>query len=261
MPEARSDAAVEEDPNKYMYDLQCRVEDDKTSVPCLPGQLRCPPKEPGGEEGIPIIWKYAPKAIENPTWTQWQPVNGQAVCLYDAEPQNILANIAARILSDFRQLPVNAGELGAQPFPHTLRGGPTNFYANTTEQAFDVTILGQRVHLVATPASYTFSFGDGTSLGPTPIAGGPIPELEWLSEATRTSHAYEQTGDFPVTVTTSFTGTYAVNGGPALPINGTLDLATAPRTIQVWRTETALVAENCLTDPTSWACPGSRTPR
>ena len=114
-----------------------------------------------------MIWKEAPRSISNPGWTDWVPVSGPT-CLYAAQPQNVLADIAARILTDFQQLPVNPGTLEAQPFPNTLTGGPTNFYATTTDQAFDLTILGQHVHLTATPASFTYTFGDGTTLGPPP---------------------------------------------------------------------------------------------
>ena len=204
-----------------------------------------------------MIWKEAPRSISNPGWTDWVPVSGPT-CLYAAQPQNVLADIAARILTDFQQLPVNPGTLEAQPFPNTLTGGPTNFYATTTDQAFDLTILGQHVHLTATPASFTYTFGDGTTLGPTPAAGYPLPHTGWLTTQTRTSHTYTTTGNYPVTLTTSYTGTYSVNNGPPLPINGTLNLTTPPKTIKVWKTETALVADTCEQNPQSWGCPDAK---
>jgi hypothetical protein len=246
-----------EDPNQYMADTHCRADGPDTVDPgCL--ALNCPATTPGGDEGTPVIWKQAPKSITNPGWTNWIPVSGPT-CLYDAKPENVLANIATRILNDFRQLPVNPGTLEAQPFPHTLKGGPTNFYTTATEQAFDVTILGQAVHLTATPASFTYNFGDATTLGPTPVAGYSIPEADWLLNDTRTSHSYTATGNYPATITTNFTGTYSVNNGPPLPINGTLDLTTAPKTIQVWKTEKALVADTCQENPKSWGCPDAVT--
>lgn len=248
-----SNASAAADPNQYMADTHCRADGPDTVDPgCL--ALSCPAKTLGGEEGTPVIWKQAPRSITNPGWTNWIPISGPT-CLYDAQPENVLANIAARILNDFRQLPVNPGTLEAQPFPHTLKGGPTNFYTTATEQAFNVTILGQAVHLTATPASFTYNFGDTTSLGPTPAAGYAIPEADWLLNKTRTSHIYTETGNYPATITTSFTGTYSVNNGPPLPINGTLDLTTPPKTIQVWKTERALVADTCQENPKSWGCP------
>ncbi len=73
--------------------------------------------------------------------------------------------------------------------------------------------------IVAKPVQYTWSYGDGTSLGPQTAAGGPLPQDRW-GEKTATSHVYTQTGDFPVVLTTHFQGTYSVNGGPPLPIPG-----------------------------------------
>ena len=245
-----------EDPYQYKADLRCSLGGPGArEMGCL--TLECPPKTPDGEKGSPVIWLKAPKAITNPTFTDWQPVDGKPACLYDAEPGNVLADIAARILNDFRQLPINPGTLETQPFPHTLKGGPTNFYTTATQQTFDLTILGQTVHLTATPTSHTYTFGDGTTLGPTPTTGYPIPETEWLTTNTRTSHAYTETGNYQATITTNFTGTYSVNNGPPLPINGTLNLTTPPKTIHVWKTERALVADTCQQNPNSWGCPGT----
>ncbi|SDX46286.1 hypothetical protein SAMN04487912_11322 [Arthrobacter sp. cf158] len=252
-----TDSPTVVDPNQYKADTHCRADGPDTKDPGCDA-LQCPPNTAGGEEGTPVIWKEAPKAITNPGWTDWIPVSGPT-CLYDPEPGNVLADIAARILNDFRQLPVNPGTLEAQPFPHTLKGGPTNFYTTATEQAFNLTILGQTVHLTATPTSHSYAFGDGATLGPTPITGYPLPEAEWLTNATRTSHSYTETGNYQAAVTTSFTGTYSVNNGPPLPINGTLDITTPAKTIHVWKTEKALVADTCEQNPNSWGCPGAET--
>ena len=129
----------------------------------------------------------------------------------------------------------------------------------TGEQTFDLTILGQKVHLTATPTNYTYTYGDGTTLGPTPAAGYSIPEAEWLNNQTRTSHIYTETGNYQAAVTTSFTGTYSVNNGPPLPINGSLDITTPTKTIHVWKTERALVADTCQENPNSWGCPGTES--
>ncbi|MFE4195778.1 hypothetical protein ACFRJ9_07930 [Paenarthrobacter sp. NPDC056912] len=246
-----SDATIE-DPYQYKPDTLCRS--GGGGLGCQ--GLQCPPKTPGGGDGTPVIWKQAPKSITNPDWTDYRGITGPT-CLYDPQPQNVLPAIAARILNDFRQQPINPGTLQAQPFPHTLKGGPTNFYTTTTEQTFQITILGQAVHLTATPTNYTYTFGDGTTLGPTPAAGYPIPQTQWLTTNTRTSHNYTQTGNYQATLTTTFTGTYSVNNGPPLPINGTLDLTTPPKTIRVWTTEKALVADTCQQNPNSWGCPGT----
>ncbi|HAG60052.1 MAG TPA: hypothetical protein DCL83_12415 [Arthrobacter bacterium] len=149
--------------------------------------------------------------------------------------------------------------LTAQPSPNTLRGAETNIFADAHVQEFDVTILGQRVHLAATPIEYTYNYGDGTTLGPTPAAGGPLPKDRW-GEKTRTSHVYQSTGDFAVSIMTSFRGTYAVNGGPNLPIPGTGQFPSPAQTLQVWRSITRNYADDCTVNPAGEGCPGWTDP-
>ena len=247
--------SVTEDPYQYMADLQCHEEVDSFNLGCLPGRLECPAREEGGEKGIAVVWKMAPKGISNPEWSDWKPTGDGPTCLYDERPEDLLPRIAARIVNDFRQLPVAAGRVSGQPSPHTLLGAETNFFAEASEQQFDVTILGQRVHIIATPFEYTWNYGDGVVVGPQVSAGGPLPEDRW-GEKTRTSHVYSQTGDFNVVLTTHFRGTYSVNGGPPLPIPGQGDFSSAPLTTSVWRSVTRHYADNCLENPHGDGCPG-----
>ena len=246
---------VDDDPNQYAFTLECQVDGDNLDEDCLQGQRTCPPRSPGEEPGRAGVWRVAPKAVENPQWTDWKP-DGGPTCLYDSKPEDVLANIAARIANDFRRLPIQPAKVTVQPGPHTLKGMETNVFAAATTQAFDVVILGQNVHLEATPVEYTYNYGDGTSFGPTMFAGGSISEDEWGTK-TRTSHVYKQTGDFRLTVTTGFRGTYSVNGGPPLPITGNGQFASPAQLVSVWRSETRQVADNCIENPTGWACPGS----
>jgi len=244
---------VDTDPNQYSYRFQCQdKQTDNFHIDCT--RDKCPPKAAGEKPGIPVVWQSAPKAIENPTWKDWN--TGEQACLYAPDPEVVLRAIAARILNDFRQLPIQPAKVTVQPGPHTLKGMETNVFAAADEQAFDVVILGQNVHLEATPVEYTYNYGDGTSFGPTMFAGGSIAEDEWGTK-TRTSHVYKQTGDFRLGVTTSFRGTYSVNGGPPLPIAGTGQFVSPAQLVSVWRTETRQVAENCVENPAGWACPGA----
>ncbi|GAA4044468.1 hypothetical protein GCM10023063_33950 [Arthrobacter methylotrophus] len=246
---------VVDDPNQYKADLQCQVDDDALDKKCLPGQVQCPPRESGGSSGTPVIWKVAPKSISNPTWTDWKSGNNGPSCLYEQKPEDLLPRIAARITNDFRALPIKPADLTAQPSPHTLLGAETNIYADAIEQQFAVTILGQQVHIEATPVEYTYTYGDGKSLGPTPVAGGPLSQEEW-GQKTRTSYVYQQTGDFPLSVTTTFRGTYSVNGGPNLPIPGTGQFASPSQKVSVWRSITRNYADNCIVNPRGEGCPG-----
>ncbi|MCG2623287.1 hypothetical protein LVY72_15415 [Arthrobacter sp. I2-34] len=186
-------------------------------------------------------------------WT----VVGEFGCIYSSNPDDVLDRIAGRILSDFRSLPVHAGTSTIQPSPHTLVGAHTNVYAKAAEQSFNIRILDQDVAVTATPVEYTWSYGDGAGLGPTTAPGGPLPQDRW-GEKTATSHAYKDTGDFQVTLTTTFSGTYSVNGGPAVPVPGTGSFTAEPANISVWRSKVNNYADNCLQNPNGTACGTAR---
>lgn len=247
----REPGAPNTDPNQYKYELQCHLGGADFDTPCLARQLECK-NGPDGKDGIPVVWLKAPKGIPNPAWT----FHSGPTCLFDPRPEDLLPRIAAMIQSEFQKLPVAAGTVTAQPSPHTLRGAETNFYADSAEQQFDITILAQKVHVVATPVQYTWNYGDGTTFGPQPSAGGPLPQDRW-GEKTRTSHIYTQTGDFQVVLTTHFQGTYSVNNGPPLPIPGQGQFSSPPQTVSVWRSVTRNYADDCIRNPQGQGCPGA----
>ena len=242
--------AVFADPNEYKYELQCHLGGGDFDTPCLARQIECKDGA-DGEEGIPVTWLSRPRGVPGAVWAY----HSGPTCLYDARPEDLLPRIAADIQRQFQSLPVNAGTVVAQPSPHTLRGAETNFYAEAVEQQFDVTMFGQQVHIVATPVQYTWNYGDGTVFGPQPSMGGPLPQDRW-GEKTSTSHAYGATGDFQVVLTTSFRGTYSVNGGPPLPIPGQGQFNAPPQTISVWRSLTRNYADDCNANPQGQGCPG-----
>lgn len=238
------------DPNNYKYELQCHLGGGDFDSVCLRSQIECT-NGPDGEDGIPVTWYSMPRGVPGAVWS----IHSGPTCLYDAEPEDLLPRIAAEIQKKFESLPISAGTVVAQPSPHTLRGAETNFYADPAEQQFDITMFGQRVHVVATPVQYTWNYGDGTVFGPQPSMGGPLPQDRW-GEKTRTSHIYEQTGDFQVGLTTSFQGTYSVNDGPPLPIPGQGQFSAPPQTISVWRSITRNYADDCNQNPQGQGCPG-----
>jgi hypothetical protein len=242
--------SVSPDPNQYKYELQCHLGGGDFDTVCLGYQMKCE-SGPDGTEGIPVIWLKAPAGVANPVWS----IHSGPTCLYDPQPEDLLPRIAADIQRQFESLPINAGTVVAQPSPHTLRGAETNFYADAQEQQFDVTMFGQKVHVIATPVQYTWNYGDGTVFGPQPSMGGPLPQERW-GEKTRTSHVYGQTGDFQVVLTTSFQGTYSVNGGPPLPIPGQGQFSAPPQAVSVWRSITRNYADDCNANPQGQGCPG-----
>ncbi|MFQ4147370.1 hypothetical protein AAGW05_01515 [Arthrobacter sp. LAPM80] len=204
---------------------------------------------PDGKPGTAIYWYRARK---NAVPSDWQYYSGP-VCVFDAKPRDILAEIAGLIAHEFQRTPVAAATLGSQPGPHTLRGKETNVWAQAATQTFNITMLGQRVMITATPVAYTWNYGDGTVWGPTPIHGAPL-NRDRIGEQTQTSHVYTQTGRLSIILTTHFNGTYTVNNGPQLPIPGQGNIPSAPLGLTVWRAETNLYADNCFQNPAGIGC-------
>ncbi|MDK1328391.1 hypothetical protein [Arthrobacter sp. zg-Y1143] len=183
----------------------------------------------------------------------WPRVSDTPSCIYSEEPVDIGQQIQAQILTAFQERPIAAGKLVVQPSPHTLIGMETNVYVEAAEQVFEMVLLDQTVRIVATPTEYEINYGDGTVYGPTSAAGAPLPQGRW-GEQTRTSHRYAAAGDYQMSATVHFSGTYSVNGGPMIPIDGRAAVASQAQTIRVWRAETRSVADNCLINPNGIGC-------
>ncbi|GAA4044363.1 hypothetical protein GCM10023063_33820 [Arthrobacter methylotrophus] len=159
-------------------------------------------------------------------------------------------------LADFQKLPIAGATLGIQPSPHTLIGAETNVFAEAATQEIPATVLGTALTVRATPTDYTFNYGDGTVVGPQMFAGGYLPEDRW-GEKTRTSHAYQATGDFPVSVTTFYNGEYRIGNGAWTPITGQAQIASPNQIVKVWRSQVKRYADNCIVNPNGDGCPGA----
>ncbi len=164
------------------------------------------------------------------------------------------------IQTEFQRLPVAAGFRHGPAEPAHTQGRRDQLLCGSRRAAIRHHHTWPRsVHVVAKPVQYTWSYGDGTSLGPQTAAGGPLPQDRW-GEKTATSHVYTATGDFPVVLTTHFQGTYSVNGGPPLPIPGQGQFSSPPQTVSVWRSITRNYADDCLRNPQGQGCPGVAPP-
>ena len=238
------DTQIPLDPYEYKYETACQ-NGDALQPACAADLPACTE----GPDGSAVFWYRRIRDAADPMWDLF----AGPVCIYSEKPRDILAEIAASISHEFQQSPVRPATVGSQPGPNALRGAETNFYAVAVEQAFDLTLLGQTVHINATPVSYTWDYGDGTIMGPSPSAGAPLPEDRW-GEQTLTSHVYTATGKYGIVVTTHFQGTYSVNAGPSLPIPDEGAFASAPLGLTVWRAVTKNYADNCLENPSGDGC-------
>lgn len=140
-------------------------------------------------------------------------------------------------LADFRSLPIPAQQVVLEPGNgYALVGVPLNAVAGTAPAALQTAVLGAAVAVRATPVAYTWDFGDGTVLGPTPDPGAPFPAL-------RTTHTYERGGSVQVVLTTTYAGEFSVDGGAFQAVAGTADVASPPVPLAVLTGAGALVGD------------------
>jgi len=150
------------------------------------------------------------------------------VCLDTDSAEEFDVITPGRVLREMKSLDWPEAELVIQPPDgRTLVNLKTNFYTTTTgPTSKTITLLGQQVEIEATPAEYTWHFGDGEShSGSEP--GAAYPDL-------RVTHAYLEAG---VTVSPSvdvtYQGRYRVNGGNWIAIPETLTVAGTSVSLQV----------------------------
>ncbi|MGW9402625.1 hypothetical protein ACWGQ2_01510 [Arthrobacter sp. NPDC055585] len=235
-----------EDPMQYKYEAAC-FDDNDGDVSCFVRYgLECS----AGPDGRLVWWSSALRADENPEWTRMSEV---PTCIYSEDPAAFQERLREAVLTAFQEAPIAPGTMTLQPSPHTLIGANTNVYVEASSQVFEMELLGQSIRIEVEPTEYTFDYGDGTNYGPVSTPGGPLPEARW-GEQTETSHMYSQTGDFPVAVTTFFSGEYSVNGGPMIPMDGRAEVASPSQVLSVWRSESRNVADNCLVNPAGVGC-------
>lgn len=227
---APASVAVISNPLVYSMVPACSGNDPDTGLDalCQVATVACPP-------GQVMYWLFrapAGTAFGAPGWSQY----GQR-CVVPPEPGTAPVVVPAMTLEDFQRLPLPAGTTNVQPDNgYTLIHVPTNVYAEAEPVVLDTALLGFDVQVRATPASYSWDFGDGTMLGPTQDAGAPYPDL-------RTTHTYEQAEAFAIILTTAYTGEYSVEGGPWLPVPGQAQVDSEPVPIEALSGRNVLVAD------------------
>jgi PKD domain len=143
------------------------------------------------------------------------------------------AQVQQAALDAFSQLLTTAHPT-QQPGGGSLVNLPTLFATNTPQtQTFNETLLSMQVTLNV-QASWTWDFGDGTTLVST-IPGGQYPD-------TSLSHIYLAAGQYTIQLTTNWTGTFSMAGGAAAVIpGGPIPRVSAPFVLPVHEARGVLV--------------------
>ena len=129
--------------------------------------------------------------------------------------------------ADLRRVPLPASPVNLQPDGgEALLNVPLILHTTTGTVTRDTTVLGYPVTIRATPTSWTWTFGDGSTLGPTADPGNAYPHQSL-------THTYTAAGDREITLTTTYTGEYTIAGLPYRPIDGTASVTSAPTPVHV----------------------------
>ncbi len=145
-------------------------------------------------------------------------------------------------VDDLRRLPLPPGRVVLEPGNgYALARVPLNAVADAAALVLPADVAGFAVQVRATPASYTWDFGDGTVLGPTDDPGSPWEPSRSEDAAGGIQHTYLRGGAVTVVLTTTYAGEFSVDGGAFQPVVGTAAVASPAVPLDVLEGRGALV--------------------
>jgi hypothetical protein len=209
---------------------------------------QCPPPTdlnitcPQGALTLDPLYKHTRTITTDGTPTNWGKAKYQAGASRCLEP----ADLADAARKAFRTLQVTPSPLHVQPAStQVLVNIPTITYTDPTTQTFTITLLHIPVEVRATPATYTWTYGDNTPPLITTDPGHPYPDQS-------IQHTYTHATPATITLTTTWHGTFRIQGTTTnpddpdtwTPITGTLTTTTPTHPLTVVARNTHLVAGN-----------------
>jgi len=174
------------------------------------------------------MWTRSVDAASVTGWTPWTLVPG-------ACPGNpAFPGITA---ADFQRLPLAPSAIHIEPpTGWTLVNVPTIVYASGEPQSLRTTVVGVGVTVRATPASFTWTFGDGSPPVATTDPGKAYP-------AATITHAYLAAGVHRIGLLTQWNGEFLVDGSSTwLPVTGTAQTTSTSDPLTVYTAHSRLVA-------------------
>lgn len=142
------------DPYRYNREPVCVEDRNNAESECF---IRTSAQCAAGENGMLMRIFRSLKSDEPPNWED----TGLTECRYDGKIGPHGSSIPPFTLSDFKRLPIAASRNVVQPWPHTLRGSNTNFYAEASDQIFHTSVLGVPVEVKAIIIGFSWSYGVG----------------------------------------------------------------------------------------------------
>jgi hypothetical protein len=141
-----------------------------------------------------------------------------------------------------------------EPDGWVVVGLPANVFAVAAQQVVPGELLGAPADVRFTPVAYRWDYGDGES------ATLRTPGSSWASlglaefDRTSTSHVYRRSGSYTISLSVVHTAEYRIDGGPFVPIEGTLAAPANDLRITAGSAKTVLVHRDCARNPSGPGC-------
>src|SRR5665647_646912 len=193
-----------------VYACPTNVPGDNTAdVPCTGAIQGCAGNTPAQGQG-PLVRLYRRELdASGSPMGGWTSIG--TTCFPDLVPGKPVLGLG-QILAAFHNTPWAKPTAHIQPEGNvTLVTLATYFEVNWPTAGFQpgeidtVTLLGTPVRIRPTIQGYTYVFGDGTSFGPTPSAGGAYPDGD-------ITHAYAKAGIYSTHIDITYGGEFSVAG-------------------------------------------------
>lgn len=227
----------------YEYDSSLACADairgtDRGSVACTEATSACP--DPAAPGPLRRIWRQ--DRVDGQIVVAWRVI--AVTCAAGGVPGARPGVTLAMVREAFHRTPWATLSTSIQPVGGiTLVNLDTYYAAGWADAGFapgevdsldPASMLGYRVEIRPRLVGYTYSFGDGSSFGPTPNPGGPWP-------AGTIRHQYTSTGDVAVSVSATVGADFRIDGGAWAPISDTVTLTATPVTLTVKQARAVLI--------------------
>ncbi|MGX6450539.1 hypothetical protein, partial [Brevibacterium paucivorans] len=125
----------------------------------------------------------------------------------------------------------------------------TAFWADSSIQYINDTILGYPITVKAIPRKYHWDFGDGNTLHTSHPGNKPSD----INKA-RIYNVYQAPGNVAVKLATTYTGMYKIGNSAWMTIPGSTDIPSQDADLRIYRFHKYLVNKSCKEDPTGPDC-------